>query len=65
MEQQIRKSRGLLCNKSGEGENTGKKQIVIIVQKQEYLEDKEKKNYGKKLLVAVDDILGYTCISKG
>lgn len=45
-------------------ESTGKKTNSYYCSEQEYLEDKEKKELWKKLLVAVDDILGYTCISK-
>ena len=45
-------------------ENTGKKTNSYYCSEEEYLEDKEKKELWKKVLVAVDDILGYTCISK-
>ncbi len=45
-------------------ETSGKKTNSYYCSEEEYLKNKEEKELWKKLLVAVDDILGYTCISK-
>ena len=45
-------------------ETSGKKTNSYYCSEEEYLNDKEEKELWKKLLVIVDDILGYTCISK-
>ncbi len=45
-------------------ETNGKKTNSYYCSEEEYLNDKEEKELWRKLLIAVDDILGYTCISK-
>ena len=44
--------------------STGRITRKYYCSEQEYLEDKENKALWKNLLVKVDEILGYTCISK-
>ena len=59
--EQIEKDKAYCVTKES---SSGKKTNSYYCSEKEYTDDKEKKELWRKLPVAIDDILGYTCISK-